>query len=164
MGLVRVLRGGRCGQTPLSWFRRPPPGSRVRKSTRRRVRARAHTPQRDAAGEGRGGRIIGRNDSLGKRFSRRSKRRWRGEGGLSRTSERRVAQFAGGSAGPGSPDPLFTALPRGGCLSSREAVPVLGRRSHYLRHFRGGPGRGRPGSPADRENASLWQNEASLSR
>jgi len=210
--------------------------------------------------------FIGRNGSLGKPFSRRSKRRWRGGGGLSGTSERRVAQFAGGSAGPGSPDPLFTALrrggslslregvpvlgrrphyfrqlreagrsvcerqalrhqtggsvcerecrswvagpiiygncarrgaqfargrpcatrrvaqfargsagpgspdplftalPQGGCLSSRGAVPVLGRRSHYLRHFRGGPGRGRPGSPADRENASLWQNEASLSR
>ena len=48
---------------------------------------------------------------------------------------RRVAQFARGSAGPGSPDPLFAVLPRGGCLSSREAVPVLGRRPHYLRHL-----------------------------
>ena len=63
---------------------------------------------------------------------------------------RRVAPFARGSAGPGSPDPLFATLPRGGCLSSREAVPVLGRRPRYLRHFRMGPGRGRPGSPTDR--------------
>ena len=51
----------------------------------------------------------------------------------------RVAQFARGSAGPGAPDPLFTALPRGRCLSSREAVPALGRRPHYLRHFGEGP-------------------------
>ena len=63
---------------------------------------------------------------------------------------RRVAPFARGSAGPGPPDPLFATLPRGGCLSSREAGPALGRRPRYLRHFRMGPGRGRPGSPADR--------------
>ncbi len=62
----------------------------------------------------------------------------------------RVAQFARGSAAPGSPAPLFTASPRGGSLSLREAAPVrragslslregalvLGRRPHYLRHFR----------------------------
>ena len=67
-----------------------------------------------------------------------------------RTSARRVAQFARGSAGPGSPAPLFTALARGGALSLREAgpappdgwlslregVPVLGHRTHYLRRFR----------------------------
>ena len=55
------------------------------------------------------------------------------------TCTRRVAQFARGSAGPGSPDPLFTALPRGRCLSLREAVPALGPRPHYLRHFGEGP-------------------------
>ena len=55
------------------------------------------------------------------------------------TCTRRVAQFARGSAGPGSPDPLFTALPRGRCLSLREAVPALGPRPHYLRHFDEGP-------------------------
>ena len=54
------------------------------------------------------------------------------------TSARRVAQFARGSAGPASPAPLFTTLPRGGCLSSREAALVLCRPPHYLRHFRGG--------------------------
>ena len=41
-----------------------------------------------------------------------------------------------GSAGPVSHAPLFTSLPRGGCLSSREAVLVLRRPPHYLRHFR----------------------------
>ena len=65
-------------------------------------------------------------------------------------SARRLSQFARGSAGPGSPAPLFTALARGGSLSLREAgpvrrggslslreaVPALGRRTHYLRHFR----------------------------
>jgi len=51
----------------------------------------------------------------------------------------RVAQFARGSVGPGSPDLLFTALPRGRCLSLREAVPALGPRPHYLRHFDEGP-------------------------
>ena len=51
----------------------------------------------------------------------------------------RVAQFARGSVGPGSPDLLFTALPRGRCLSLREAVPALGPRPHYLRHFGEGP-------------------------
>ena len=69
------------------------------------------------------------------------------------TSARRVAPFARGSAGPGSPAPLFTALARGGSLSLREAVPVrrggslslreavpaLGPRPHYLRHFDEGP-------------------------
>ena len=46
------------------------------------------------------------------------------------TRARRVAQFARGTAGPGPPDPLFTTLPRGGCLSSREAVLVLRRPPH----------------------------------
>ena len=55
------------------------------------------------------------------------------------TSARRVAPFARGSAGPGSPDPLFTALARGGSLSLREAVPALGPRPRYLRHFDEGP-------------------------
>ena len=32
-GIVAIAPGGRCGQTPLSWFRRPPPGGYVRKST-----------------------------------------------------------------------------------------------------------------------------------
>ena len=49
---------------------------------------------------------------------------------------RRVAQFARGRAGPGSPAPVFTALRRGGSISLREGVPGLGRRTHYLRHLR----------------------------
>ena len=56
------------------------------------------------------------------------------------TSARRVAQFARGSAGPASPAPLFTALPRDGCLSSREAVLVGRRPPHYFRHFWEGRG------------------------
>ena len=52
------------------------------------------------------------------------------------TRARRVAQFARGSAGPGPPDRLFKTLPRGGSLSSREAVLAPRRPPHYLRHFR----------------------------
>ena len=100
----------------------------------------------------------------GRSVREREGRSWVAGPSIHGSSARRVAQFARGSAGPGSPDPLFTALARGGSLSLREAVPVrqdgspslreavpirqdgslslregvpvLGRRPHYLRHLR----------------------------
>ena len=107
----------------------------------------------------------------GRSVRERECRSWVAGPGIYGTSARRVARFARGGAGPGAPDPFLTALRRGGSLSLREGVPALGRRTHYLRHFReavvsvrerqcrswvagpivyGTSARGRPGSPTDR--------------